>query len=172
MAKLILVIGGARSGKSRFAIKLADGLSGSVVYIATAQPFDKEMIERIKLHKKNRNKSWKTIEEPRDLEKIKKLLSKNDKVILFECLTLLISNLLSCGVKEKNILSRFKAFLKDLKTGTRQIIVVSNEVGWGIVPENNLARDFRDVQGRANQLVAELADEVYFIVAGIVNKIK
>ncbi len=172
MEKLILVLGGARSGKSRFANNLASKLSEKITYIATAQALDEEMQERIKTHKKNRSKSWKTIEEPKDLERVRNLLKKSDKVILFECLTLWVSNLFCTGVKEKDIVAKIKDFVRFLKKEDKQCIFVSNEVGCGIVPDNASGRDFRDIQGRLNQLVAASADEVYFVVAGIGMKIK
>lgn len=172
MSKLILVTGGARSGKSRFACELADRSSERVTYIAAAQSLDNEMSERILLHKKNRNKNWRTIEEPKDLERIKELLAKNDEVILFECLTLLVSNMLCSGIKEKYILNKIKGFLEFFKKQNNCAVFVTNEVGCGIVPDNRIARDFRDIQGRVNQLAADLADEVYLVVAGIGVKIK
>ena len=193
MGKLILILGGARSGKSRFAGNLACKFSKKIIYIAAAQALDEEMIQRIAKHKKNRSKNWKTIEEPKDLERIKRLLTKSesgvkrslpegDKVILFECLTLWVSNFMhedtkglrvkGQGLREKEIIDKIKNFIKFLRKEKKTSIFVSNEVGCGIVPDNSSARDFRDIQGRVNQLVAELADEVYFVVAGIGVKIK
>ena len=180
--KLILILGGARSGKSRFAVDTARKLSSRVVYIATAQALDEEMQQRIRMHKKNRIRNWRTIEEPTDLERIRKLLGKKDKWILFECLTLLVSNLMcKCmkvlsvkgeGLREKEIINKIRNFIKFLRKEKKGAIFVSNEMGCGIVPDNAVARDFRDIHGRVNQLVAELADEVYFVIAGIGVRIK
>ncbi len=172
MSKLILILGGARSGKSNFAKRLVSEYSEEVIYIAIAQAKDKEMQRRIKSHKKNRPKRWKVIEEPKDLKRIKILIDKTCGVILFECLTLFVSNLSQEGIKEKNILSEIEGFIEFLRKKSKCAVFVSNEVGCGIVPDNAIARGFRDMHGRANQLVAELADEVYFVVAGIGVRIK
>ncbi|MFQ5868056.1 MAG: bifunctional adenosylcobinamide kinase/adenosylcobinamide-phosphate guanylyltransferase [bacterium] len=174
MGKLILILGGARSGKSSFAVeqakKLSSGHSG-VVYVATASALDEEMKRRIEKHRKRRPASWKTIEEKRDLSKILPKLAKVN-VVIIDCLTLLISNLLLSGEKEVGILKRMKGFSRTLKRRNFTTLIVSNEVGMGIVPENRLGRSFRDIAGQTNQIVAELADEVYLLEAGIPIKIK
>jgi len=174
MGKLILILGGARSGKSSFAVaqakKLSSGRSG-VVYVATASALDEEMKRRIKIHRKRRPTSWKTIEERVDISKILAKLGKAS-VVIIDCLTLLTSNLLLSGEREAVILKRMKEFFTTIKKRNLTTLIVSNEVGMGIVPENRLARSFRDIAGQINQILAELADEVYLLGAGIPIKIK
>jgi adenosylcobinamide kinase / adenosylcobinamide-phosphate guanylyltransferase len=174
---VVLVLGGARSGKSRF----AEGLVHQPAhYIATAQAFDDEMRERIATHKIQRGTAWVTHEEPFDLvgvlEKIENHRASNrhsreggidgfrDGFILVDCLTLWLSNLL---LAERDCDAEIRNFVAHLKTSSSRIVIVSNEVGLGIVPENKLARRFRDVQGLANQRVAEVALNVVFMAAGL-----
>jgi len=174
MGKLILILGGARSGKSNFAVTEAERLSScrpGVVYVATASPLDEEMKRRIEKHRKRRPASWKTIEEKRDLSKILPRLRKMNTVII-DCLTFLISNLLLSGEKEVAILRKIREFFRTLKKRNLTTLVVSNEVGMGIVPDNRLGRSFRDIAGQANQIIAGLADEVYLLEAAIPIKIK
>lgn len=172
MSKLILITGGARSGKSSFAIKLAKARERKVVYIATADALDSEMKRRIALHKKARSKDWMTIEEPTDILRAIKKVPHRNCVIIFDCLTLLISNLMLSGVKDAEIYNKIKSITNSLKRNCAISIVVTNEVGSGIVPDNELARRFRDLQGRANQIVGKMADCVYLLVSGIPIKIK
>jgi len=174
MGKLILILGGARSGKSTFAVTMAKKLSFNrpgVAYVATASPLDEEMKKRIEKHRKSRPPSWKTIEEKRDLSKILPKLRKVNTVII-DCLTLLISNLLLSGDREVVILRRIKEFFGTLKKRNFTTLIVSNEVGMGIVPDSSLGRSFRDIVGQANQIIGGLADEVYLLEAGIPIKIK
>lgn len=172
MGKIIFILGGARSGKSRYAINLAkEKAKKKVVFIATAKPEDKEMNLRIRLHKKNRPSFWKTIEEPCDLIlQIKKI--KNCDLIIIDCLTLFISNLLLEGYKDAKIKNEIKRLLGILKKSFFESIIVSNEVGLGIVPDNPLARRFRDLAGIINQKVARAADKVYFMIAGRATEVK
>lgn len=174
MGKLILILGGARSGKSSFAVaqakKLSSGQSG-VVYVATASALDEEMKRRIERHKKRRPASWKTIEERKDISKILAKLGEA-RIVIIDCLTILISNLLLSGEKEIATLKKIKEFFRTLKKRNLTTLIVSNEVGMGIVPENRLGRSFRDIAGQTNQIVAKLADEVYLLEAGIPVKIK
>jgi adenosylcobinamide kinase/adenosylcobinamide-phosphate guanylyltransferase len=192
-SELIFILGGARSGKSSFALKLAESITppptsphkggrtkvgGKRLYIATAEAMDKEMEETIKKHKKARGNNWTTIEEP---IKIVDIIKKNKKhnVILLDCLTLWISNLMrkeargngqrATGRRTMQAITELISACKDAKAS---IIIVSNEVGLGIVPDNPLARQFRDIAGFANQKIADAADEVYFMVSGIPLKIK
>jgi len=174
MGKLILILGGARSGKSKFAVEQAEKLSSGrprVVYVATASPLDEEMKRRIERHRKRRPPSWRTIEEKTDLTKILPKLRKVNTVII-DCLTFLISNLLLSGKREGAILKRIREFSRILKRRNFTTLVVSNEVGMGIVPDTRLGRSFRDIAGQANQIIAELANEVYLLEAGIPIKIK
>jgi adenosylcobinamide kinase/adenosylcobinamide-phosphate guanylyltransferase len=174
MGKLILILGGARSGKSSFAVarakKLSSGRCG-VVYVATASGLDEEMKRRIERHRKKRPSSWKTIEERKDISKIFAKLGKAS-VVIIDCLTILISNLLLSGEKEAATLRKIKEFLGSLRKRKLTALIVSNEVGMGIVPENRLGRNFRDIAGQSNQIVAKMADEVYLLEAGIPVKIK
>lgn len=172
MSKLILITGGVRSGKSNYAQGLARSLKTKVVYIATAAPLDSEMKRRIKLHRKGRDKSWSTVEEPIGVLRAIKKLPAQKTVILLDCLTLLISNLMFKGLKDNEIYKEIKSIAQTLKRKAVLSIVVTNEVGSGIVPDNELARRFRDLQGRANQILSEAADCVYFLVSGIPIKIK
>lgn len=170
-AKIILVLGGARSGKSDFANKLATGISSRVIYVATGQPLDAQMHERISMHKNKRHKNWRTIEEPLNPSGVIKRLPKA-RVILLDCLTLLVSNLLLADKSHQDIYKQARTLIKTARFKKDILIVVSNEVGMGIVPDNALARDFRDAAGKVNQLIAKAADEVYLMVAGIGMKIK
>ncbi len=156
-----LILGGARSGKSRFAEKLAHGTKH---YIATAQAFDDEMKERIAAHKKQRGENWVTHEVPFDLVNQLRKLDDPKHFILVDCLTLWLSNLLLNDADCAEMIYDLAAHLKETKA---HVILVSNEVGLGIVPDNKLGRAFRDIQGIANQGVAAIADHVVFMVAGL-----
>jgi adenosylcobinamide kinase/adenosylcobinamide-phosphate guanylyltransferase len=171
MGKITFILGGARSGKSTFALKLAKKCK-NVAFIATCEALDEEMIERIRLHKESRPRHWQTFEESRDVaKKLEKIDNKFDCIVI-DCLTLLVSNLLLDKFSAKKIEARIEGLLKDLKKKKAKAIIVSNEVGLGLVPHTKLGRDFRDIAGRINQVVAKDADEVYFMVSGIPAKIK
>jgi adenosylcobinamide kinase/adenosylcobinamide-phosphate guanylyltransferase len=173
-SKLVLVLGGARAGKSSFALRLAQerARDGAVCFIATAQALDAEMTERIARHREERPANWKTIEEPYDLDKA--LLQAGEaNVVIVDCLTLFVSNwLLRAGDCEPLIHDVVQRFLATTKSQTRTVICVSNEVGLGIVPDNPLGRTFRDLLGHVNQQFAEAADEVYLLVAGLPLRLK
>jgi adenosylcobinamide kinase/adenosylcobinamide-phosphate guanylyltransferase len=170
MGRLIFITGGARSGKSTFAQKLANNLSKRVTYIATAGARDKEMELRIKIHRKNRPFHWRTVEKEKNITEVLSRVAEKNEVILLDCLTLLISNLLLSS--KKDVLKEIRRLLSKIKEIKGTILIVSNEVGMGIVPDNRLARSFRDIAGRANQMVAQAADEVYLVVSGISMKMK
>lgn len=172
MSKIIFILGGARSGKSRFAIEQAKGIGKKVAFIATCKPMDKEMEERISIHKKTRPANWQTFEEPRDIPLLLKKMGQKIEVIIIDCLTLLVSNLLLAGLKQKDIEKSCKDILSTLKKLKTHAIIVSNEVGLGIVPDNKLAREFRDIAGRINQVVTKEANEVFFMASGLALKIK
>ena len=167
MKEIVLVTGGCRSGKSRYALEVAKQIPGDRrIFIATCVPKDKEMEERVARHKEEREKSWSTIEVPTRLpEAIIEYSTKSD-LILVDCLTLWISNLI---LENSNIdMSKPIMCLTDsLEKAQCPVIMVSNEVGTGIVPENRLARLFRDAVGFANQSIAENSDRVIWMVAGI-----
>jgi len=170
--KTIFITGGVRSGKSQFALDLAQKFPGPKAYLATAQPLDLEMAERIGRHKRNRPKDWQTLEEPLRVSEILKEEGDHFGLILIDCLTLWISNGLMAHWTEKKFLQEAERLRKTCR-GTRcSLIIVSNEVGLGIVPDNPSARMFRDLSGLIHQKVAQQADEVYFMVAGIPLQIK
>lgn len=171
MNKITLVLGGARSGKSTYAMHLAAKYT-KVAFIATAQALDEEMGERIKRHRKARPKNWKTFEEAKELSPLLKKITGKFNCLIIDCLTLLISNLILSGQTEDKIIKNVNGMLATLRKTKAHAIIVSNEVGLGIVPGNALSRDFRDIAGKINQIVAKTADEVFFTVSGIPLMIK
>ena len=171
MGKITLILGGARSGKSSYALSLAKKYK-KVAFVATCLGLDKEMRQRIRLHKESRPKHWETFEEPKDPEKLIGKLSNDFDCILIDCLTLLVSNLVLAGDKQEQVSKKIKELLFVLSKKKAKIILVSNEVGLGLVPVNKLGRDFRDIAGRVNQMVAKNSNKVFFIVSGLALKIK
>ena len=170
-SRIIFVIGGARSGKSSFALSSASALRGSKAYIATAQALDGEMAERIRKHKEERTKEWSTLEEPLKVAGLLKNIRSSYDVVLIDCLTLWLSNVLLSN--EEGLTDTIDEFISSLRECTAaSVYIVSNEVGLGLVPDNALARKFRDISGELNQRVAGIADEVYLVVAGMPLKIK
>jgi adenosylcobinamide kinase/adenosylcobinamide-phosphate guanylyltransferase len=171
MKKIIMITGGARSGKSRFAQELAGRLGGNVLFVATGEPLDEEMQARIKEHKKTRPEGWRTLEIPTGVARQLARQIGDADVVIIDCLTLLISNLLGeefdYPKAEKQVLDEINELITGLKKLNAVFIIVSNEVGLGLVPENRLGRIYRDLLGKANQLIARHADEVYFMVAGL-----
>ena len=176
MGKLIFITGGVRSGKSSYAVELAQQLSHDVAFLATASSGDEEMKQRIKHHQKNRPSHWITIEEQRDVAYQLKKINAPRQVVIVDCLTLLISNLLDSfsldSFSDEEILHQIKKITRDAKMFNLTTIVISNEVGWGIVPVHPLGRRFRDLSGQASQILAHYANEVYLMVSGIPLKIK
>ena len=179
MSDIILVLGGARSGKSSFAENIVTELGGKdVIYLATAKAKDDEMTDRIAQHQADREAEWKTIEEEKAVSSILKDLAKGS-VILLDCLTLLISNLLLSGEQstdyskqEELIKNEISNIIEITKKRKLDLVIVSNEVGQGVVPAYKSGRIYRDLVGRANQKVAAEADEVYITYAGIPVEIK
>lgn len=171
MSKITFIIGGARSGKSAFALEMA-GKARKAAFIATCEPKDSEMSRRIAAHKKNRPKHWKTFEEPLNPEVLLEKISAGFDYVVIDCLTLLVSNMMIGGLKEAVIEDKIRKLLTILRRIKASSAVVSNEVGFGVVPENRLARKFRDIAGRMNQIVAEESDGVFFTVSGIPWRIK
>lgn len=159
-----LVIGGARSGKSRFGEHLALSLNENPLYIATAEIHDEEMQDRIDLHRQDRDERWTTLEEPINIAPIITSHSTSDKTILLDCLTLWLSNLMG---QDRDIEKETATLCQTLEKYQGNIILVANEVGQGIVPDNALARQFRDHAGRLNQSIAQVADNVIYMVAGL-----
>lgn len=172
MSRVILVLGGARSGKSTYALQLANRLDKKVAFIATCRPLDKEMKERIEIHKKSRPPHWTTFEEHKDPAPLLKKIGSKFNVVIIDCLTLFISNLLSEGLKDSAIEAKAHRMLNVLKIIKSKSIIVSNEVGLGIIPGNKLGRRFRDLAGKVNQIAAREADEVFFMAAGLPLRIK
>ncbi|MGD9822907.1 bifunctional adenosylcobinamide kinase/adenosylcobinamide-phosphate guanylyltransferase [Desulfobacter sp.] len=171
--KNMLVLGGCRSGKSRFAKQAADNLAmDNKIYLATSVSLDREMKERVKRHQDDRGPDWETIEEPVLIHEIIDRTCTQAKVILVDCLTLWTSNLLFQGKDEAGIMAAVDLLAGALDRSACSVILVSNEVGYGIVPENSLARRFRDMAGLVNQRVARSVDKVVVSMAGIPIQIK
>ncbi|MBP2645555.1 MAG: cobU [Firmicutes bacterium] len=176
--KIVLVTGGARSGKSTFAERYVAALNTSVAYIATAEVLDEEMVRRVSLHQERRPAEWCTFEAPYDAEVVLKEVGQNTGAVLFDCLTLYISNFLltgenlSPGERLRTMKQKIASLVESAKTVSATVVFVTNEVGLGIVPDNVLAREFRDCAGIANQMVAAAADEVYLVVCGLATEIK
>jgi adenosylcobinamide kinase / adenosylcobinamide-phosphate guanylyltransferase len=168
--KVILVGGGARSGKSRFALEYARKLGQRRLFVATAESFDAEMEERIVRHQEERGEDFATIEEPLHLPRLLGQVHNVD-VVVVDCLTLWLSNLLMQEVCIEGIEGQVAEMVTALRTRQRHVVLVSNEVGLGIVPESALARVFRDVAGRAHQHLAAEADEVYLAAMGLVLRL-
>ena len=183
MAALTFVLGGARSGKSRHAQELAERAvgrdGGGVLYVATAAAGDGEMAARIARHRASRPAGWTTVEEPLRVSAAVARAGAGTGAILVDCLTLLVSNLLLAHEAEGDeaaeaaVLAEVGALLAAARAAAAErVILVANEVGLGVVPAYPLGRAFRDAAGRVNQLVAREADEVHFLVAGLVQRLK
>jgi len=173
MSKITFILGGARSGKSRYAVALAKRVNKKAIFIATATTLDEEMKEKIRLHKISRPKDWDLIEEPVNLSGILLKLKSVYGVVIIDCIGLWVSNLLMAGMKDRVIEKRIKELSGSiLKARVGLVIIVSNEVGGGIVPGDPLSRRFRDLVGLTNQIIAAKADEVIMMQAGIPVKIK
>ena len=170
---IIFVTGGARSGKSDFAQDLAEKLEGKRLFLATAQAFDEEMHRRIEKHREQRGNRWDTVEEPIYIGRALRSAVGSYATILIDCLTLWMSNLLlEYQDQDEKMSEIMDDFFSSIDEFDGTIISVSNEVGMGIVPDNKLARDYRDQLGFLNQRMARRADEVYALLSGIPVKIK
>ncbi|MBW1806052.1 MAG: bifunctional adenosylcobinamide kinase/adenosylcobinamide-phosphate guanylyltransferase [Deltaproteobacteria bacterium] len=164
----ILFTGGAKSGKSRLSLSFCEGLNRKKVFLATAQALDQEMEERIRSHKEERGEEWLTMEEPLNVVDAIGRLDEKDTVILIDCLTLWISNLfMEYGKAREFIDGSIDELLARLSETKGVIVVVTNEVGMGIVPDNELSRRYRDTVGSANQQIADIARKVVTVVAGL-----
>lgn len=185
MAKLILVTGGARSGKSSFAEEKAKEMGGDILYVATAKQLDDEMKQRIARHRAQRPSEWETFEGYRNLDVELASVIKRKSAVLLDCITIMVTNLMLDETFEWEGLSRARAeeielgiqhqierLVSLVKMNEVPFILVTNEVGMGVVPPSAIGRDFRDIAGRMNQILARTADEVYFCVSGIPMKIK
>ena len=170
MGEKILITGGVKSGKSRFALKIAREIEkGEKIFIATARPIDEEMEDKIEKHEKERGSDFQTVEEPIHLgDTLKKI---NQSTVVIDCLTLWLSNLFF-EVRESEKLFEIESFIQALKEFGGNIIIVTNEVGWGIIPESETSRNYQAELGRLNQEVAEICDEVYVLISGIPSRVK
>jgi len=177
--KIVLVTGGARSGKSTFAERYVESLGVKTAYIATAQSLDDEMALRIDLHRARRPADWVTYEAPLEADKALSEALSQAEAVLFDCLTMYVSNMLLSDAapltpedRLRQIRDSIAALLDSARAGVGTVVFVTNEVGLGIVPENALARAYRDLVGLANQQVAAAADEVYLVVSGLALEVK
>jgi adenosylcobinamide kinase / adenosylcobinamide-phosphate guanylyltransferase len=161
---ITLVLGGVRSGKSRFAQNLADKAS-SVAFVATAKPIDAEMEDKIRRHQRERPKHWRTLEEPLDLARVISEHAPQFDLLLVDCLTIFVANVLEDGASAAN--ERVDGFVEALRGAQASVVLVSNEVGSGVVPEYPSGRGFRDLLGEVNQRVAAVADNVVLLIAGL-----
>lgn len=165
----LFVLGGARSGKSQYAQARAEAIAGRHILVATAEARDAEMRDRIARHRADRDQRWRTVEAPRDLAAAIDAANGADAVVLVDCLTIWISNLM---LAEAVIDAATRDLCEAIQRFEGQLILVANEVGLGIVPDNALARRFRDEAGRTNQAVAAAAQEVQIIFAGLPQRLK
>ena len=168
LKKGALILGGAASGKSEWAENLAESLSSSITYLATGQAFDEETKKRVKIHQSRRDARWKTVEEPLDPGRVLTELSASD-VVLIDCATMWLTNLM---MADRNVDEAPETLCQGLASCKARWIIVSNEVGQGIVPQNALARSFRNAQGRLNIALAKQADTVVQVIAGLPQVLK
>lgn len=170
MAPIIFVLGGARSGKSRFAEERTRGFTAQQnIYVATAECRDAEMESRIALHRARRGDDWRTIEAPYRLAETLAAEALSDQAVLVDCLTLWLTNHL---LADADLQAEGDTLASALAMAKGPVVLVSNEVGLSIVPENALARRFRDEAGRLNQKIAAIADEAWFVAAGLPLRLK
>lgn len=186
MGRSILITGGARSGKSNFAESIARESEGPVLYVATAQAFDEEMKLRIRKHRESRPAAWKTVEAFKGLGEIFTGEGSGYRVILVDCITIMVTNLLlelpairqddfstaSIEAAEGSIMKEVAEMMEGAGETSATVIMVTNELGSGIVPEQPLTRIFRDIAGRVNQFIAQRADEVHLVVCGLPLRLK
>lgn len=170
MTRHCLVLGGARSGKTAFAERLALHSGQRPAYLATAEALDEEMADRVRSHQTGRGDRFATIEEPRELSHAILKAGAHHDVILVDCLTLWITNLLVASEDVATAVSELCATLVEFRDA--KVVLVSNEVGLGIVPDNAMARTFRDLAGSAHQRLAEVCEDVYFVAAGLALTMK
>ena len=174
---MTFILGGARSGKSRLAQEFAAKLGKRVLFVATGEPLDEEMNARIEVHKRSRPSTWKTLETPTNVAKVMRGKIGDAEVVIIDCLTLLVSNLMGtedidAETLEKKVTAELKELVAFMRTTEAHFIIVSNEVGLGLVSPYPAGRVYRDALGMANQMLAKNADEVYLMVAGIAIPLK
>jgi len=191
MGKLTLLLGGARSGKSSFAERRAKESGGDkVLYVATSEIKDEEMVERVRKHRSERPAAWETVEAPRNVALAIRQVRSEASIILLDCMTFLVANHLMDAAApeddpfddpsadpfdseiEANVIAEVEALVAYVRETEVELVVVSNEVGLGVVPPYELGRAYRDILGRANQIIAQHADEVLLLIAGIPMQVK
>jgi len=172
MAEMIYVTGGARSGKSGYAQQLTEACAGELLYVATATAGDREMAERIARHQQRRGTRWETLEEPYEVLERLPGAAAGKNGILFDCVTLWLTNLMLRGDDDATILAAVEQIPELASRLSGTLVLVSNEIGSGIVPENGLARRFRDLAGHANQRLAEASDQAWVVISGIPLQLK
>ena len=165
--RLIFVTGGCRSGKSQFALDYANRRFQKKLYLATCEALDEEMVRRIEHHQLRRGSDWQTVEEPIEIAEAIKQHENDVEVILLDCLTLWLSNLLIRKKDDREIMNELSRLVDTVSQGQTSFVFVSNEVGMGLVPTEPLGRRFRDLSGMTNQKIAEVAQMVVFMVSGI-----
>ena len=179
----ILIVGGARSGKSRFAQEVGRKLGGAVLFVATAEAGDEEMSERIEEHQRERPATWRTLEANSHVGRRIEQEIGDAQVVIVDCITLLVSNIFSQhgdqaleriekSVLERQVMAELNELLECMRKIDANFVIVSNEVGLGLVPTSRMGRLYRDLLGKANQMLAQCADEVYLMVAGLPMKIE
>lgn len=170
---ITLITGGVKSGKSAYALKLGQGQGAKPVFIATATAGDDEMARKIAAHKAERAGRWQTCEEPNDIAGVLERIAPEFDVVLIDCLTLWVSNLLTLqNLGDDEIEAAFSGLMEALKSAICPVIVVTNEVGLGIMPADRLSRRYQNLLGAVNRRIAGLADNVYMMISGIPIKIK
>ncbi|HQP91366.1 MAG TPA: bifunctional adenosylcobinamide kinase/adenosylcobinamide-phosphate guanylyltransferase [Candidatus Omnitrophota bacterium] len=172
MGRIIYIFGGAKSGKSTMALSLAKEIKGAVAFIATAEAKDREMKKRIMAHKASRPKNWLTLEEPIDIDRALSKIDPQTRTVIVDCITLWITNLMMRKKNQRYIEDKTRTVIDICKKIRARCIFISNEVGSGIVPSNKLSREFRDIAGRINQMIADASSEAYFMVSGLPMRIK
>ncbi|MFZ5876138.1 MAG: bifunctional adenosylcobinamide kinase/adenosylcobinamide-phosphate guanylyltransferase [Nitrospirota bacterium] len=170
----VLIVGGARSGKSRFALELGRATPGRRAFVATCRvdPDDTDMVARVEAHRARRDGSWTTIEESLDLGERVERVSREYDVLVVDCLTLWLANLVTGGEPDTAIDRRLICLIEAIAAVPARVVLVTNEVGMGVVPATPLGRAFRDWQGLVNQAVAEVVDDVYAMTAGLAHRLK
>jgi adenosylcobinamide kinase / adenosylcobinamide-phosphate guanylyltransferase len=183
LGKIILLLGGARSGKSHYAQMLAEQSAQKVLFVATAEAGDEDMRLRIEKHKQNRPSAWRTLEARDHLGSRIEDEIGDESLVLIDCITLLVNNIfcrydekqfedIADSVLEKQVISEMNELITCFRKVKADFIIVSNEVGLGLVPDNRMGRLYRDILGRANQMLAQSSSEVYLMVAGIPLRVK
>ena len=185
MSNIILVTGGSRSGKSNFAESLCKSKNNETAYIATSIPFDNEMKDRVRKHKESRPQNWTTYEIYKDIYSIVKDIANSHQTVILDCVTLLVNNLMfsydididnanpeQINQLEKYIKDQVIKLIDEVRNTDLYFVLVTNELGMGIIPGNKLSRIYSEIVGRINQYIASQSDEVYFVVSSIPMKIK